>query len=52
MAMCEVDCYGDACVRTVQAAKRKNARRASMASEWVEARRPSTKGARVSMIAI
>lgn len=50
--MCEVDCYGDACVRTVQAAKTKNARRASIASEWVEARRPSSKGARASIIAI
>lgn len=39
--------YGDArVVRTVQAAKTKNARRASMVSECVEASVPSTKPAR------
>lgn len=45
--------FGDArVVRTVQAAKRKNARRASMASECVEAKMPSTRATRQSILKI
>lgn len=45
--------FGDArVVRTVQAAKRKNARRASMASECVEAKVPSTRATRRSILKI
>lgn len=45
--------YGGArVIRTVQAAKRKNARRASMASECVEAKVPSTRATSRSILKI